>query len=107
MVNTAGHYQLAEPYFGTQTIHLEDQEDSLVFVRAVTERYSVKFDLDVEYEVGSKRYVDRLTDNGRPFALTAYRCDSTGIARYKRLFGLDAKPTYGMYESSNPTFYCR
>jgi hypothetical protein len=81
------------PFFEDITIRLRDRERDVLLVRAVADRYSVAFKLEVDYLVGAKRKTAVIDDRGRPFRVTGLRCSAApGFAAYASAYELGGGP---------------
>ncbi|GAA1520205.1 hypothetical protein GCM10009677_61820 [Sphaerisporangium rubeum] len=61
-------------YFRNRTITLKNGFEDTVIIKSITTRWSVSFELRIDYRISGKPKHLILTNNGRPFALTALNC---------------------------------
>jgi hypothetical protein len=96
----ADSVQFGGPYFPEKSISLADDEEMVIVLRGVTKKNTVSFKLRVDYQVGDRRESAEISDNGKPFRLTAYNCDDDGALDYRSYYSLSGGSegtTYGVY----------
>jgi hypothetical protein len=64
------------PFFLTHSISLNKDEQSVLSIEAYTACYSFTFDLAIDYAVGNNDYTEIITNQGRPFQITARSADA-------------------------------
>jgi hypothetical protein len=78
----------SQPFFEEHTISLADGEQSVLVVQASTTCYSSSFDLAINYMVDGAMRTEILDNDGKPFAVTAYRYSKSGSFSYAEDFEL-------------------
>ena len=76
------------PYFESHSISLTDREPAVLVIAAKTRCYSAQFKLAVDYMVGNQTKHEVITNNGKPFMVSAYRYDVSNVMAYRRIFAL-------------------
>jgi hypothetical protein len=93
--------RMRQPFFESGAISLKDREQDEVIIRLTTSRYNVSFKLAITYKIGGDERSVVIDDQGRPFRLTAVRCDrATRKASYQRAFVLGND--FSVVEAANP-----
>lgn len=77
---------LGNSYFDHKTLSLSDQESEVIAFIVYSKRYLVTFNLQIDYLVDNEVRHETITDNGRPFALTAFSCRPDGTLDYKQYY---------------------
>jgi hypothetical protein len=98
-----------KPYFNGNTISLTDQEDQVLGFHVWTTRYSVSFELEIDYRVGDERRSQIITDNGKSFVLTGLRCHADATPDYKRYYEISGEGHLGLFPKAllPPDSRCR
>jgi hypothetical protein len=91
-----------DPYFDANTISLNDNEQQVVVLRALTNRYFFTFRIKVTYQIGGETKDMVVDDNGKPFAITAMHYGSDPAVRsYEHAFSLGGD--FSLCELPNPS----
>ena len=97
---TSGGSLSTAPYFESHSISLADSEPAVLVIEAATKCYSAQFKLAVDYMIGNQTKREVITNNGKPFTVSAYRYDASNVMSYRRIFALQGnfsaiQPSHG------------
>jgi hypothetical protein len=61
-------------FFQDHTLTIEDAKQDTIFIKSITTRWAVSFEISVDYHIGDKAGHLLINDRGHPFALTPMNC---------------------------------
>lgn len=73
-IYTGGRHEAGGLFFQDNTLTIEDAKQNTIFVKSITTRWAVTFDIRIDYRIGDKPDHLLINDHGRPFALTPMNC---------------------------------
>jgi hypothetical protein len=88
-------FKPGRPYFDTNTISLTENEQQVIMYRATVTKYSVTFELQVDYLIGDQKKNLIITDSRHPFAVTgAHMNTADDNLSYRHIFTIDGAFQY-------------
>jgi len=79
-------YTFSQPYFSVNHIDLQDRETNTITFRAFTTKYTVRFKLDIQYQVGGAKGDLIVDNNGKEFEVAGYSCSSGKQLSYQSVY---------------------
>ena len=77
-----------ELYFTAHSISLHKGEQVVLIIQAAAQCLSARFNLGIDYTVGSAPKTEIVSNNGRPFQVTGGRFANNNVISYRRIFRL-------------------
>ncbi|MEU6404221.1 hypothetical protein [Streptomyces sp. NPDC046985] len=81
---------LGPPFFGQRTITLQDKEQQVLLIRAITTEHYVAFRLEVDYMLGNEKKKAVIDDHGKPFEVSALNLTPDGKLGYHSVYELQS-----------------
>lgn len=95
---------LGPAFFGQRTITLQDNEQQVLLIRAVTRQHYVAFRLEATYMLGSQKKKAVIDDHGEPFKVSALApTPAGGTPVYRSVYAMRADFSLGRIDPSELT----